>query len=215
MKIAIFYHVYQTGISALIYQQQLHRLYCSSLINAADYIHIGVNGRDDLFNPPNKAKIKYNSIWNDEKETLIDLKNFAQKNQDYKILYLHTKGASKSTLVANSWRLMLEYFTIDKWEDCVQYLTEYDCVGHSFIQLGDTVWGDGSVTKNQQGCYPGNFWWANASYIATLNHDYLETEYRFDREFWIGTNPNIKPKSFLDNYYYNPYSNYYKEVEYL
>ena len=43
MKIAIFYHIGQMGMGAFIYQQQLHRLYASGLIEVADYIHFGVN----------------------------------------------------------------------------------------------------------------------------------------------------------------------------
>jgi hypothetical protein len=118
MKIAIFYHTFQSGMSAFVYQQQMHRLYCSGLIDAADYIHIGVNGDQELFNVPEKSKVFYNTNWKEETETLIALKNFAYENPDYKILYFHMKGASKETLVANSWRLMMEYFVIDKWKEC-------------------------------------------------------------------------------------------------
>jgi len=55
MKIAIFYHIAQIGMGAFIYQQQLNRLYTSGLIEAADYIHFGVNGDQELFNVPSKA----------------------------------------------------------------------------------------------------------------------------------------------------------------
>jgi len=215
MKIAIFYHVFQTGISALVYQAQIHRLYASGLMKAADYIHIGVNGDNALFNLPIGAKVVYNKNKEEETETLVALRDFALKNPDYKILYLHTKGASKDTLVAHSWRLMLEYFVIDKWRECVDYLNDYDCIGHSFIPLGSTVWSDGSITNNDLGCYPGNFWWANAAYIQTLDHEYLNSDYRFDREFWIGTNSNVRAKSFIENYHYEPYTQYYKESDYL
>lgn len=218
MKIAIFYHTFQSGMSAFIYQQQMHRLYCSGLIDTADYIHIGVNGDKELFNVPEKARVVYNTNWKEETETLVALKNFAFKNPDYKILYFHMKGTSKETLVANSWRLMMEYFVIDKWRECVEYLDDYDCVGQTYKPLGPTVWQDGSTTLNQGlGCYSGNFWWANASYIQTLDHSYLNTNYRFDREFWIGTNKDVKAKSFMEyaKNNYEPYTHYFKEVEYL
>ena len=152
----------------------------------------------------------------DVKETLVALKNFAYENPDYKILYFHMKGTSKETLVANSWRLMLEYFVIDRWKECVEHLDEYDCVGQTFKPLGPTIWNDGSVTTNDDmGCYSGNFWWANASYIQTLDHSYLDSNYRFDREFWIGTNKNIRAKSFINSDQYEPYTHYFREVEYL
>ena len=96
MKLAIFYHIGQMGMSAFIYQQQVHRLYASGLIEEADYIHFGVNGDNEMFNVPNKVKVKYNAkqYWNTEKETLLDLRNFCNQNPDYKVLYFHTKGAT-------------------------------------------------------------------------------------------------------------------------
>lgn len=234
MKIAIFYHTFQSGMGAFVYQAQLHRLHCSGLIEAADYIHIGVNGDKQLFDFPEKAKIVYNTNWKEETETLVALKNFAESNPDYKILYFHMKGASKETLVANSWRLMMEYFVIDRWKECVDYLDAYDCVGQTWKPLGPTLWADGSITHNDGlACYCGNFWWANAKYIQTLDHGYLDTNYRFDREFWIGTNKNAKAKSFMQytdedyiaDYHpiplkkgmkdYEPYTHYFRSEEYL
>ena len=75
MKIAIFYHTFQSEMGAFVYQSQIHRLYCSGLIDAADYIHIGVNGDQEMFNVPEKAKVVYNSkeYWTTEKQTLVDL----------------------------------------------------------------------------------------------------------------------------------------------
>jgi len=197
MKIAIFYHIGQIGLSAFIYQSQIHRLYTSGLIEAADYIHLGVNGDQELFNVPDKTVIKRNTNWKEETETLISLRNFASENPDYKILYFHTKGASKNNLESQSWRLMMEYFTIDRWKECVNFLDEYDCVGQTWLILGDTIFGNGEIVTNVNnvGHYPGNFWWANASYINKLDDKYLETGYRLDREFWIGTGKNYRAKS--------------------
>ena len=197
MKIAIFYHIAQMGMSAFIYQQQLHRLYTSGLIEAADYIHFGVNGDQELFNVPDKAKVVYNKIWKEETETLMSIRDFCIKNPEHKILYFHTKGASKNTINPQSIRLMMEYYVIDRWKECVKHLNEYDCVGQHWVINGDTLWSDGSSTSNVEniGHYYGNFWWANSSYIHKLNHQYLETPYRFDREFWIGTGKNYKQKS--------------------
>jgi len=35
--------------------------------------------------------------------------------------------------------------------------------------------------------FSGNFWWANAEYIAKLDYSYLDHPNRYAREFWIGT----------------------------
>ena len=216
MKIAIFYHIAQMGMSAFIYQQQVHRLYTSGLIEAADYIHFGVNGDQELFNVPDKAIVKQNKNWKEETETLIDLKNFSEKNSDYKILYFHTKGVSKGTLIANSWRLMMEYFVIDKWKECSQILNGYDCVGSNLKILGHTTWSDGSKTFEKEGTqhFVGNFWWSTASYLSKLNDEFLRSEFRLDREFWIGTG-NGKMKSLYQPEDYEPYANFYVEKHYI
>lgn len=205
------------GIGAFVYQQQLHRLYTSGLIQAADHIHFGVNGDNEMFNIPEKAKVVYNTNWKEETETLIALKNFAYENPEYKILYFHTKGVSKGSILGNSWRLMMEYFVIDKWEECVEYLNEYDCVGSNLNLVGETLWGDGTITKPVEGSYnfTGNFWWSNAKHIQTLDHDFLYSNYRIDRELWIGSNPKSNPKSIRQMESYEPYTHYFSEVEYL
>lgn len=187
MKIAIFYHVAQMGMSAFIYQQQLHRLYTSGLIQAADHIHFGVNGDQELFSVPDKAVVKVNQNWKEETDTLISLKEFCDKNSDYKVLYFHTKGVSRSTLAINAWRLMLEYFVIDNWKDCIDNLDNHNVVG--------------SFLNNDPSQYPyfsGNFWWANSSYIQSLSYNLLKSGNRSDREYWIGSHPTFNPKELYD-----------------
>jgi hypothetical protein len=217
MKIAIFYHIGQIGLGAFVYQQQLHRLYASGLINAADYIHFGVNGDQELFNVPDKAVVKQNQNWKEETETLLDLKNFSSKNSDYKILYFHTKGVSKGTLAVNSWRLMMEYFLIDRWEDCVKMLDEYDCVGANLNPVGDTIWSNGEVTKPIEGTYnyTGNFWWTRSSHIQTLNDKFLLSNYRIDRELWIGSNPNSNPGEIYREDGFDFYTDFFSESRYI
>jgi len=223
MKIAIFYHIAQMGMSAFIYQQQLHRLYTSGLIEAADYIHFGVNGDNELFNAPDKAKVKYNSkqYWNTEKETLLDLRDFCKENEDYKVLYFHTKGATKDELCVQSWRLMMEYFVIDKWKECVKELDEYTCVGIQMCRVGPSIYPDGTIKEeNPTIVYAGNFWWANAFYINRLRTKYLDDDCRYAVEKWIGDSDVSNPKDLYthpgfdeDPMSYN-YANYHKENEY-
>jgi hypothetical protein len=45
------------------------------------------------------------------------------------------------------------------------------------------------------GDYPhfsGGMWWASTEYLRTLNHDYLDSLWRYHKEFWIGSNPNAR-----------------------
>jgi len=225
MKIAIFYHIAQMGMSAFIYQQQLHRLYTSGLIEAADYIHFGVNGDQELFNVPEKAIIHHNQkeYWGTEKETLLSLKDFCKENPEYKVLYFHTKGASKDTLGVQSWRLMMEYFVIDKWKECVEELDEYTCVGAHLGTVGPSLYPDGSLIKNDPiHTYMGNFWWANASYINTIKKRYIQSNCRMEKERWIGDSDSCYPKTLYVNRLFeenppgfNNYDYYFTEKDYI
>jgi hypothetical protein len=122
----------QIGAWAPIYQSQVHRLYASGLIQESSYIYFGVNGNEQLFSLPENVIVQRNKNIKEETDTLVSLKNFASKNPDYKILYFHTKGVSRNTLQTNAWRLFMEYFVIDKWKQCVEYLNEYDCCGTDY-----------------------------------------------------------------------------------
>jgi len=216
MKIAIFYHIGQIGIGAFVYINQVHRLYASRLIKEADYIHFGVNGNQELFNVPDKAKVIYNQNHKEETETLMSLRDFCKQNPDYKVLYFHTKGVSKESMNAESWRLMMEYFVIDRWKECVECLNDYDVVGSNLKVLGPTTWSDGTQTWEKAGTqhFVGNFWWANASYMNTLNDEFLKSDFRLDREFWIGTG-NGKMKSLYQPEDHEPYTYFYREKDYV
>jgi hypothetical protein len=180
MKLAIFYHIFQSDLGAFIYQEQVHRLYTSGLIKEASHIHFGVNGTQELFNVPDKAIVKYNQQqnWDSEKETLLDLNDFCKNNPDYKILYFHNKGSFNISLINNAWRLFMEHYVLDKWETCVKYLDEYDCCGTDYFKS----------------YFLGNFWWANASYINKLNVEYLMGDDRYGKELWIGSCDTKNPK---------------------
>ena len=225
MKIAIFYHIAQMGMGAFIYQQQIHRLYASGLMEAADYIHFGVNGDQELFNVPSKAKVVYNpkEYWGTEKPTLLALNDFCKENPDYKVLYFHTKGSTKNELSVQSWRFMMEYFTIDKWKDCIQYLNEYTCVGCHLGTIGPSICADGSLIPNDKTyAYMGNFWWANASYINTIKSRYMDSDCRMEKERWIGDSDSCYPKTLYNNsdfdenpFEFNNYSYYFREEDYI
>lgn len=216
MKLAIFYHIYQLGISAFVYQAQIHRLYTSGLIKQASHIHLGVNGDKELFNIPKNTIVRRNQNWKEESETLISLRDFCKDNPDYKVLYFHMKGVTKESINGESWRLMMEYFVIDRWKECVKYLNEYDAVGSNLKILGSTTWSDGTQTWEKAGTkhFVGNFWWANASYVNTLNDDFLKSDFRLDREFWIGSGDG-KMKSLYQPSEYEPYKYFYSEEDYV
>ena len=175
-----------------------------------------MNGNQELFNVPENVVIVRNQNWKEETETLMSLRDFCKNNPDYKVIYFHMKGVTKESINGESWRLMMEYFVIDKWKECIEYLNDYDAVGSNLKILGPTTWSDGTQTWEKAGTqhFVGNFWWANASYINTLNDKFLESDFRLDREFWIGTG-NGKMKSLYQPEDYEPYTYFYQENDYV
>lgn len=193
----MFYHVYQYGDWSLLFDEQFGLLKSSGLFNVADHIHIGINGMMLPQIEKVHAEINPNQHM-EESDTLKSLLAYANEN-DAKILYMHTKGVSRPSPEATDWRHMMEYFCIEKWEECVDLLDEHDAVGCNFMDECD------------YGFYPhfsGNFWWATSRHIRRLDSSYLDADLRVMREFWIGSKGNSFYEihnSKLDNHNYQRY----------
>jgi hypothetical protein len=186
-KIIVVYHAYLVeGLVPAMVDEQINLLFKSELYDVCDKFHIGIIG-NGIFVSPEKAEVVYYPDNKEETETLKWIKEYSQNNPGDYILYFHTKGISRITPATESWRKYMEYFTIEKWRDCVQKLKEgYDCCGVEWR----TDW---------EGYFPhfsGNFWWSTTDYVNTLDHSYLDKEGRYFREFWIGSNPLVKQFEF-------------------
>jgi glycosyltransferase involved in cell wall biosynthesis/predicted O-methyltransferase YrrM len=223
-KIAIFYHIYQENHWAELFERQIIALQQSGLYDAANHIHFGINGDKPLpFDLIKVKSIKRNIKTDTEADTLLDLYKFALQNPNYKILYMHTKGAGWSVekikkdthyevikdilhVNVNHWANYLGYFNINRWKDCVSLLNEYDCVGTEWEKEANL--GNHAITIPH---YSGNFWWANSEYISQLDPGFLYENNPWKRhqpEFWIGTR---NPHYF--NYYTSGKNKYLKPVE--
>ena len=176
--IVLFYHLWQGEGWELLFQQQMFNLYVSGLYDAADVINICVAGNQLLPFQWKKFDVKYIKDVSSELDSLKLLYDYCSLNE-CKVLYFHSKGLSyngyKEREYVDAWRLYLEYYVINKWNECVHLLDEYDIVG--------TEWDDKSVVyvdRNKQidadtsGFYVGNFWWANGSYVRKLDREMLE-----------------------------------------
>jgi hypothetical protein len=186
-NIHIFYHVGQINNWEFIVQEQLHALQISGLMSVCDGFHVGVSGNLPIQGLPSKAKVTHHpsDLWTEEKGTIRMIKDFCTDHgKGSKILYLHTKGVTWNKPSVNCWRLYMEYFCVHKWRTCIADLQDHDCVG--------PLWA--TATSNYPSHFSGNFWWANSQYITDkVNHNLIETNSRFDREFWIGSGtPNAK-----------------------
>jgi len=198
----IAYHAYLFGDHYIdIMVDQFRKILSSRLYENIDKIYIGIvdSGTGKPMNgvewiryfwgfSKSKVEIVLYSGNKDETETMQWIKNYSANNPGNNILYFHTKGITHYTQPTEDWRRYMEYFVVENWTDCVQKLNEgFDCCG--VMWNTETIWGN----------YPhfsGTMWWAKTDYINTLNPEYLINDWRLLREFWIGSNPNVKAFEF-------------------
>jgi hypothetical protein len=208
-NIVIAYHAFMAGSGYMdMMLDQCRLIVTSGLYQSAKKLYIGVVDHPDK-NPKNgkewletfwkfgsskqegslgKTEIVFYPHNNEEADTLKWVRDYAKDNPDDYILYFHTKSVSHLNMATEDWRRYLEYFNLENWKECVAKLDEgYDCCG--------VMWNQDTPI----GCFPhfsGNFWWAKTGYINTLKHEWLDTEWRYHREFWIGSNPLVKAFEF-------------------
>jgi hypothetical protein len=109
-------------------------------------------------------------------------------DSDY-IFYFHTKGASRQNdnTYQNiiSWRHIMNYFNIEKVKNVFKLFqkTQFNTYGILFVKRN----------------YSGNFWWAQADYLKTLNLEGIIPKNRFAAEnAYIQSGENWKPYSAYD-----------------
>jgi hypothetical protein len=114
------------------------------------------------------------------------------KKEDFRALYLHTKGVSRPYPQVQDWTEYMSYFNIEKWRDRLEELKENDTTGvNNFgnpddIRFHPMYWGYGKTPVH----YGGNFWWANSSHISQLTDPYRTPDADYGRwrmmcEMWI------------------------------
>ena len=140
--------------------------------------------------------------------TIKQMITFSKLNPDYKILYLHTKGVTRINdtvlfSIIKSWSYYMLYSLVDKMNDCISVLDDYDTVGCNY-QI--------ALENNISPHYSGNFWWARASYLKKLNM--LDFKIKHDAELKIfSKSPMWFNTHNLDNmygraYHINEYKNH-------
>lgn len=193
MKIAVFYHCKISGEgipsrddSILIVAEQMVALQASGLANAADEIHIGVNGseEDALLVAQlcsNRAVVHaHGRQARFEFPTLFLLRNWVMNNPDSAILYHHGKGVtSPSDANKAHHRRTMEHYVVWEWKRCVRDISRgFDVVGCNLV--------DPMTRPVLPGRYfAGNFWWSCARHIATLAPIPLAHGDRILAEEWI------------------------------
>lgn len=206
--VRVYYHIYAIdGVESIIDEQ------LSLIEKHFDFpyiLNVGIsiaNENVSTISILEKIKLNLRDIRSKGNEwTTLDLiRNDVEKfgDSDY-ILYIHTKGASKQNddRYKNiiSWRHFMNYFNIEKVKNVFKIFekTEFNTYG--------------VLLKNH--FYSGNFWWAKASYIKTINLKNLRLN-RFAAETnYIHCGENWKPYSAYNDDNNNDYATYFKREEY-
>lgn len=208
--IAIFYHCLThlgdppelLEHSVEVIRNQMMQLHTSGLLEACDLFIAGINGGGESIEITNllispKAHVMIHGLDSrNENMTIISLEKFVKDHQDWYVLYFHSKGASRKSNDehSNNWRTCMMDNLIGNWGSCVNDLDAgYDSVG--------CHWMTNQGPDRSQSIWAGNFWWANAGFLATrfpmMNRDRIRLsgvksiESRYESEVWIGNGTRI------------------------
>ena len=186
-KIEIVYHIATMGNWKEIVQEQIDTFAKSGLGDACDRMTVTVVGNQieevyPLFSCLKfyqKVKIIHSSedFHQYEFPGIEAVRQIALQDPNARILYVHSKGVTHygkpSEQPSRFWRRYMEYFVIERWEDCINALVEADICGVDWTQ-----------STSGLPFYAGNFWWAKGEYVLTCKLNYNN---RFDCEAFIGT----------------------------
>jgi len=197
-----FHHIYAPSEKSLeVISPLLERTVNSGILNKIDHFNIIIIGPSREFIANNirgissKFTINLTDEENEAERTTLHKLYSMVKPQD-KVLYFHSKGTSKmnDSCFPNikSWTDKLMYFVVDKYQECLDFLDEYDLVGPNY-------WGEFTPDSCRESCgqdknppphYSGNFWWAKGSHIKRLEIP-IGSNYN-DPEFWVFNKKPLK-----------------------
>lgn len=168
----VFIHVGRVGRWTEILTDQWRRLEESGLVEEADRIYYGEVGETgpDASTVLNGSKTE--QLYFDPDASLFELTTFEEMKKvcegcpDARVLYMHTKGASRPHGNVDLWRRLLEYWVVGQRDTCVRLLDDYHTVGVNLVN--DGVWEMRIGDEAHCWHYSGNFWWARASHVASL-----------------------------------------------
>lgn len=191
-KLAIFYHcLLVMGEPPVVLPQagcivsnQMTQLVNSGLWDAADEIHIGVNGADESVPIvkhiiPDKATVTYHGLKSRAENLTVEmLLNWSKTHPGWKVLYWHSKSASHppdsdyANRVGNPWREAMAQDLVVNWRQCVADLDTHDIA--CMVWLWEQGW------DRSQHIPAGNFLWLTSDFAAKLPSLYLRERIKQD-----------------------------------
>jgi hypothetical protein len=177
-KLAIFYHaLFRLGtppsvLSAAIpiITEQMNALDKSGLLKEASEFHVGINDSEEecygaakmIF--PDKAKLTFHGLQcRNECRTILMMEKWLPGNENYYVLYAHSKGASHplGDDFSTTWRRCMMKHCVWNWRQCVEALDSgCDAAGSHFMCPPETPAG--------QYIFAGTIYWVKASFLLTL-----------------------------------------------
>ena len=148
-------------------------------------------------------------------------RQIALEDRNAKILYLHNKGSTYTESArarhVRSWRRYLEFFLIERWQECVEALESANLCGVEWLNCTKTM----APQMETPGIFAGNFWWARADYLSTCQDAPLRPWHppslyrdRYYCEIFIASGKNSIPKTLhqsgVNLYEFNYTQEYYK-----
>jgi hypothetical protein len=168
-----------------IVEEQLLKIHAAGLWVRTERLFVGVvgSGHEEFDFDDEKLEVVYRSADFQEAEfpTLTALQRFCSDHECL-VYYLHTKGNFHVSDATRDWRHLMEYFMIERHEDCLRTLADHDACGVNLL-----------IEPPSRAFFAGNFWWARSAYIRTLPplSSLAPNGRRPDRhtcERWIGMN---------------------------
>ncbi len=157
-----------------IVKRQLDLIVDSGLMDRITEIKLGLVGSGALLeelptmHPKISVLVKADKGY--EGVTMNALRHWVDKERGERfVLYIHNRGVGHAVDSPTwSWTKMMEYFMIERHEECTHALRNHVTTGcemfvhHEERKFSRRAWG--------MWHYAGNFWWARASYVRFLPH---------------------------------------------
>jgi hypothetical protein len=185
--VALFIHVFaREPFWRRILAQVEARIVDSGLKERAQLIALGVVGTTTFENPMTYATVLFTEAQSTRYEfpTLRALWQFAHSLAEARLLYVHLKGVSRGQ-VKSTWRDKMLDACVMRHREALDALDTHDVAGMKW------------KTNHGAPHFSGNFWWATAAYIRTLEdpthyrhsgHPLSNQEGgRYNAEFWVGS----------------------------
>jgi len=246
MKTAIVYSCFLTGKWYSLVSNQLTKIFSSKTVLNGGDVFICASGTDEEYKKlieiigDNKAFVYHhpNIKHACEAHGFKKMHEISKEGYDY-ICFMHSKGVSRLKdpmpviITVNTWRTCMEYFVLERAEDCISALqkSNKNCAGvmlDVFNWFHKDISFEKSVSHYLWAIFPGNFFWVKCSWFAEQKEPTIGED-RFEYERFLGTCVGTNPYyiwikkytevgshiSYFEPIYEQEYKKEYKEEEKL